>query len=155
MKKTIIRETPALCLALLLSAVVLAGCQSGKFSHYISPRVTGRVLAADTGKPLAGASVQRVRPVETTGEGTPPKGCQLLTQPSAKRTDTDGRFVLESENVVTPFRHRGWNSVTVTFGHSGYNRLQTNFTIASFKERSAAGEPLVNAGDILLQPVAK
>ena len=44
-------------LSLLL--VVLSGCQSGKFTHYTSPEVRGRVLAADTHQPLANATVQR------------------------------------------------------------------------------------------------
>ena len=135
--------------------VCATGCQSGKFSYYISPRVTGRVLAADTGRPLADVRVQRVAPMPTAGEDTPPKGGQMLMQPSARRTNEDGRFVLESERVIALFRHRGWHSVEVTFEYSGYHRLRTNFTVANFKQRSTAGEPLVNAGDILLQPVPR
>jgi hypothetical protein len=153
MKKQIVHGTTSRCLALLLFAATLTGCQSGKLSYYVSPRVTGRVLAADTGRPLADVRVRRVVPMPAAGEDTPPKGSQLLMQPSAQRTNADGRFVLESERVIALFRHGGWYSVAVSFEYSGYNRLQTNFTVAHFKERSAAGEPLVNAGDILLQPV--
>ena len=40
-------------LALYLAAFALVGCQSMPFSPFISPCVTGRVLAADTGEPLA------------------------------------------------------------------------------------------------------
>ena len=59
---------------LLLFVMALAGCQSGKFSHYISPRVTGRVLAADTQQPFAGATIRRVAPAQTTVRIPRPKG---------------------------------------------------------------------------------
>ncbi len=139
-------------LALLLLAVALAGCQSGRFSYYVSPRVSGQVLAADTHQPLAGATVRRVVPVMSSGEDTSPKGAQLLMQPGGQRTDAGGRFVLEAERVVAVFHRGGWHSVTVSFERSGYESLQTNYTSASFKERSPEGVPLVNAGDILLKP---
>jgi hypothetical protein len=142
-------------IAFVLLATALTGCQSGTFSHYISPQVTGRVLAADTGQPLAGVMVRRVAPVPISGEDTPPKPSQLLIQPAARQTDENGRFILESERVISPFRHGGWHSVTVSFEDSGYQRLQTNFTSARFNERSPDGEPLVKAGDIRLQPVPR
>jgi len=140
-------------LALLLFAVTLAGCQSGKFSYYISPRVTGRVLAADTGRPLAGVSVRRVESMPTAGEDTPPKGTQLLMQPSARRTDADGRFALDGERDISLFRHPGWWSVTLSFTAEGYRFFQTNYTSASLSGHSPEGEPLVKAGDILLNPI--
>ncbi len=136
----------------LLLTVALAGCQSGKYSYYVSPRVTGRVLAADTQQPLDQATVRRVAPVASAGEATPSKGGQLLMQPGGVRTDADGRFALDGERVVAFFHHRGWHSVTVAFECAGYESLQTNFTATSFKERTAEGVPWVNAGDILLRP---
>lgn len=139
-------------LALLLCAVALAGCQSGRFSHYISPRVTGQVLAADTRQPLPDATVKRVVPVASDGESTQPKGAQMLMRSAGVRTDADGRFVLEAERVVAWFRRGGWHSVTVSFERSGYESFQTNFDSASFKERSPEGVPLVKAGNVLLQP---
>jgi hypothetical protein len=139
-------------LALLLFAVTLAGCQSGKLSHYISPRVTGRVLAADTGRPLAGARVRRVVPMATAGEDTPAKGAQLLIQPSGVRTAADGRFVLDGERDIALFRHPAWWSVTLSFTADGYRIFQTNYTSVNLSGHSPEGEPLVNAGDILLNP---
>jgi hypothetical protein len=92
---------PKLSTLSLLLAVV-SGCQSGKLTHYTSPEVTGRVLAADTHQPLAHADVQRVEP-ETFAEywsfGSP-KGGTILIEPVGARTDADGRFVLNSKSVV-------------------------------------------------------
>ena len=53
---------PARPLWLLLAAVALAGCKSASFSTYLSPRLTGRVLAADTRQPIADVKVRRVNP---------------------------------------------------------------------------------------------
>jgi len=133
----------------------LTGCQSGKFSNYVSPRVTGRVLAADTQQPLGKATVRRVTQQPSAGTGTLPRGGQLQMEPGGVRTDTDGMFVLESERVITVFRHRGWQAVTVAFTHAGYQSFQTNYTAGRFKERSPEGVPWVNAGDILLEPKLK
>jgi hypothetical protein len=145
-------------IALVLLAVVLAGCQAGKFTYYISPRVTGRVLAADTQQPLANANVRRVVPGPYAGADTQPKGGQLQMQPAGVRTEADGRFVLDAERDLTMlhlFRRGSWYSVTVSFNCSGYGSLQTNYSGASFTEHSAADVPLVNAGDILLQPKSR
>lgn len=143
-------------LALLLFAAALAGCQStGSHSYYISPRVTGRVLAADTQQPLGGATVRRVDLKPYAGADTQPKGGQLQMEPGGVRTDTDGRFVLDARRVIAVLRHGGWHSVTVSFTRAGYAGYQTNYTAAKFKERSAEGVPLVNAGDILLPPKPK
>jgi hypothetical protein len=146
------RGTLSRPLALLLLAVVLTGCSSIGFSYYTSPQVTGRVLAADTGRPLPEATVKRVVAYPTDGEATAPKGGQLLMRSEGVRTDADGRFALEAVRVVALFRRGGWHSVTVSFAVNGYESLQTNFTSADFKERSPEGVPLVNAGDILLKP---
>jgi hypothetical protein len=137
---------------LLLLAVALAGCQSGKFSSYTSPRVTGRVLAADTHQPLPDATVKRVVAYPTAGEDTAPKGGQLLMRSDGVRSDADGRFTLDAVQVVTFFHHGGWHTVTVSFERNGYESFQTNYTSADFKARSPDGVPLVNAGDVLLQP---
>jgi hypothetical protein len=142
-------------LALLLFAIILAGCQWGKHSYYISPRVTGRVLAADTQQPLERATVRRVLPQPYAGADTPPKASQLQMIPGGVRTDADGRFVLEAERVIAVLRHGGWHSVTVSFEHAGYTGFQTNYTAAKFKERSPEGVPLVNTGDIILSPKPK
>jgi hypothetical protein len=142
-------------LVLWLLAAALTGCQSGKHSYYTAPRVTGRVLAAGTQQPLGKTTVRRMLPQPYAGAATQPKGGQLQMVPGGVRTDADGRFVLESERVVAMFRRGGWHSVSVSFTHAGYRSFQTNYTAARFKERSPEGVPLVNTGDVLLEPVSK
>jgi hypothetical protein len=138
--------------ALLLSAVALAGCQLNPDSYYVSPRVTGRVIAADTGQPLEGALVRRDVPPPYAGADTAPKGGQLLMQPGGIRTDADGRFVLECERVAALFPRGGWYSVPVSFNQAGYAGLETNFTTTEPRERWPDDVPWINAGDIVLQP---
>jgi hypothetical protein len=139
----------------LFLLVALAGCQTGGVTYYVSPEVTGRVLAADTHQPLANVTVQRVGSGQNFEPPGPPKGGQVLMKPNGAETDADGRFVLDSKSVFALFRQPGWWSVPVAFSHSGYESFQTNYTVANVTSHSAQGAPVVNAGDILLQPVAK
>ena len=150
MVATIIKPARAV---FMLLAVVLTGCQPGQFSYYISPQVTGRVIAADTCQPLADVKVQRVVPYQSTDSPSPPKGGQIMMQRTHTTwTDGNGGFVLASESIITPFRRLNWSRVTVTFECSGYENFRTNFNAANFKDRSPEGEPLVPAGEVLLKP---
>jgi len=145
---------PARLLWLLLAAVALAGCKSASFSTYISPRLTGRVLAADTGQPIADVKVRRVNPAANQNYGDAAKGGQRLESASAVRTDRQGRFVLDAERDLTLLQQQVWFAVTVAFQHEGYLTLQTNFTAASVTTNAPDGAPVVNAGDILLHRVS-
>ena len=136
-------------------AVTLAGCQSSGVTHYVAPEVTGRVLAADTHQPLANATVERGGAGQAFGSFGPPKGGQLLMEPAGARTDADGKFVLQSKSVFALFRSPGWWSVPVTVSHSGYVFFSTNYTGDNVTSHTAAGAPVVDAGDILLSPVSK
>lgn len=138
-------------LALLLLTVALAGCSSIGHSYYSSPRVTGRVLAAETHQPLPDAIVKRVVNYPTDGEDTAPKGGQLLIRFDGVRSDAHGRFALDAVKVATLFRRGGWQSVTVSFACNGYESFQTNFTPAQIEERSPEDVPVVEAGDISLK----
>ena len=145
-------------LSLLL--VVLSGCQSEKFTHYTSPEVTGRVLgdgghansAAGRYRDSSGApgQGQNFEPVRAR-----PKGGQLLMQTGDARTDADGKFILDGKSVFALFRQPGWWTAPVTFSHSGYESFSTNYTGSNVTSHSSVGMPVVDAGDILLQPVAR
>jgi hypothetical protein len=139
---------------LVCISIILSGCQSGKLTHYTSPEVTGRVLAADTRQPLANATVQ-LGEANAFVSSSPPKGGQLLMQTGMVSTDADGRFVLASKSVFAVFRQPSWWSVPVTFSHSGYEMFQTNYTGSNVASHSDAGAPVVNAGDVLLKPESK
>ena len=140
--------------ALLGLAVLVAGCQSSPVlnSQYISPRVTGQVLDAVTSQPIRNVSIRRLAPGQSVAVNSPTVGERSLEQMRVLRTDREGRFNLDSERDLTIFRRAGWYSVTVAFAHKGYEQLVTNFTLVN-AVLTPSGEPVVNAGNILLQPL--
>jgi hypothetical protein len=140
---------------LCLAAFALAGCRSMPFSPFISPHVLGRVLATDTRQPLAGVTVKSGAQASAYRAGMPAKGGELLMAKAPARTDRDGRFTLETERVLTPFRRAGWFSVQLLFEYPGYERLRTNYSTLNVHTNSPNGEPLLDAGDILLHPLSK
>ena len=142
-------------LALCLATLALLGCESMPFSPLISPRVTGRILAADTGQPLADVVVKSGAQARGYRGAMPPKGGELLMAKAPVRTDADGRFTLDTERVLTPFRGTDWFSVQLLFERAGYERFRTNYSRLNLSTNTAGGEPLLNAGDILLHPAAR
>ena len=140
---------------LLLATIALAGCKSVSVSTYISPRVTGRVIAADTRQPIANVKVKRVNPTADQNYGDPAKGGQKMESAGGVRTDQQGRFTLEAERDLTLFQQQVWFSVMVSFQRDGYQTLRTNFTAASATTNAPNGAPVVNAGDILLRPASR
>jgi hypothetical protein len=142
-------------LALCLAAFALVGCQSMPFSPFVSPRVTGRVLAADTGQPLADVVIKSGARASGHSSAMPPKGGELLMAKAPARTGDDGRFTLATERVLTPFHGLNWFSVQLLFERGGYERFRTNYSRLNLITNAPGGEPLLNAGDILLRPRAK
>jgi hypothetical protein len=140
---------------LLLSAVALAGCKSVSVSNYISPRVTGRVIAADTGQPIPNVKVKRVNPAADQDFDDPAKGGQKMQSAGGVRTDQQGKFMLDAERDLTLFQQQVWFSVMVSFQRDGYLTLRTNFTAASATTNASDGAPVINAGDILLHSVSR
>ena len=138
-----------------LASLMLAGCESMSVSPYVSPRITGRVVAADTHQPLADVKVIVGRPSTDARGTTPPKGGELMQRAAPVRTDQEGRFLLESERVLSPFAGSGWFSVTLTFERAGYERFFTNYSRLNLQTNTWNGEPVLHAGDILLQPAQK
>lgn len=143
----------------LLFVVALAGCKSGTGADYSFPQVRGRVIAADTHQPLAGVKVRRGALDQDQSKYSdslgPSKGAQMIEQVPAVRTDAAGRFVLDSERELTLFSHAGWYSVTVSFERTGYLLFETNYSVANISSHTTAGAPVVNAGDILLNPAPR
>jgi hypothetical protein len=135
---------------LLLAAAALAGCQST--SSYISPRVTGRVLAADTHQPLAHVRIRRVNPATSQNFDDPAKGGQRMESAGGVRTDQEGRFVFDAERDLTLLSQQLWVSVTLAFQREGYLTLRTNFSYPHVTTNAPDGAPVVNAGEIFLRP---
>lgn len=141
---------------LILCALSVAGCKNLAWGPYVSPRVTGQVLAADTRQPLAGVKVMRGPPPAKPLAGWPPLGGELLMRRPPPETDPSGHFLLESERVLTPVRWGGWTSVRLTFEQAGYRTLQTNYSFASLQATNALdGTPLLDAGQIFLRAAAR
>ena len=147
------RELSGCRVLLLLTVVSLTGCKSVLVSTYISPQVTGRVLAADTGQPLAGVKIKRLSPTAGRDYDATPRGGQKIEAAPAVLTDREGRFVLDAERDLTLIQQQIWFSVTVSFQHEGYLTLHTNFTAAN-ATNPPDGAPVVSAGDILLSPLS-
>jgi len=141
----------AQALAIVILAIGMAGCKSSSPSQYISPRITGRVLDAKTQQPIEGVQVRRLVPNQEPDVAQVIKGGERLDQSPAVRTGRDGEFVLASEKNLALFQRLSWYSVNVTFVHSGYERLTTEYTLVN-ATNTPTGEPLVPAGDIRLQP---
>jgi len=139
---------------LLLVALTLVGCKSVLVSSYVSPRVTGRVLAADTHQPMAAVRVRRVNPGAPASSDNPARGGQRLEPAVGVRTDQQGKFVLDAERDLTLLHQQVWYSVTISLEREGYQTLQTNFTIANITTNAPDGAPVVNAGDILMHPTS-
>jgi len=144
-------------LALCLAALAVAGCKSRQISPYVSPRVTGRVLAADTRQPLADVRVIRQQSTRRSdGTAQPVKGgAALMNAPVVVRTDRDGRFVLDAERVLAPLWGASWFSVDLVFQCPGYQRFQTNYSLLNLSTNSVEGQHALSTGDILLQPAGK
>jgi hypothetical protein len=137
--------------ALLLLALALAGCRSLQLEPYTAPRVTGRVLAADTRQPLEGVKVTRDHSERRAGASEPPKGGRLMDRDYSIRTGSEGRFDFSSQRELTIFHSPGQQFIQLDFERSGFDRFQTNFSMLKCGTNTPGGEPLLETGDILLR----
>jgi len=142
----------ALCLAALALA---AGCQSYPLSVSVSPRLTGQVLDADTRQPLAKVQIRNYSQTDDFDRTVPPKGAQRMTAKATVWTDQDGRFAMETERVLAPFRSAGWFSVRLAFERAGYERFLTNYSYLNLGTNFSNGKEGLNAGIVLLRPTPK
>lgn len=144
-------------LLLLLSPVVLllaVGCKSRPLGPYTTPRITGQVLAADTHRPLPQVKVTRGSAHARRRTASPLKGGEVLMRKAPVQTDQEGRFALASERVLSVFRGATWDTVPLSFDLSGFLHFETNVPVSS-ATTSASGKPVLDLGDILLQPAPK
>ncbi len=132
--------------------LLLSGCKSHPFGPYISPRVTGEVLAADTSQPLAHVNV--IRGSQQPPKNPSAKGGEIMMRKPPVQTDASGKFELASERVLSVFRGAGWNMVSLAFDRSGYERFHTNCPMNAVTN-TASGEPVLNVGRIFLRPHEK
>lgn len=130
---------------------VAAGCRSA--SHYISPRIEGRVIDSHSHQPIEDVHVRRVAADEMCRVENPPKGGEMMEKAPGIRTGADGRFVMDSERDLALIGKPAWYSVNLSFQHPGYEGYTVTYTLAN-ATNTVAGEPLVMAGDILLNPFA-
>jgi hypothetical protein len=140
-------------LGVLLAAFALTGCKSSSPSQYISPRVEGRVLDAQSHAPISGVEVLRVVAGGSSEAGDAPKGGQLLERTPHVTTGKDGSFILESARAVAFFQTLGWYTINLSFDHPAYQRFPVTFKLSD-AVNTAKGEPVVKAGDILLTPLS-
>jgi hypothetical protein len=134
---------------------LLAGCDTIGPTSSVTPQVAGRVLAADTRQPLAGVQVVQVQPGQSAYENFTPKGGRMLQQGRTVTTDTNGDFTFPSSHYLTFFYRANWWSLKLSFQTPHYAVWQTNFTAALAGTNPVSGPPVVQAGEILLQPLSK
>ena len=142
-------------LVLGLAATLLVGCKSHSLSLTVSPRIVGRVLAADTSQPLADVKIRSGEQAMYVYNPWPPKGGEQQMAKPPVETGQDGRFVLETQRALTPFRGSGWFSVYLSFEHPGYERYLTNYSYMNLGTNTLNGESVLDAGNIRLQPAGK
>jgi hypothetical protein len=145
---------PYTWLWLLLPALLLVGCKSVLVSSYISPRVTGRVLAADTRQPIPDVKIRRFDPQASQDYDSPARGGRKMEPIPGAKTDAQGKFVLDAERDLTLVQQQVWYSVSILFERVGYRTLRTNFTVSNVTSNAPDGAPVVTAGDILLHPAS-
>jgi hypothetical protein len=134
--------------------LLLSGCATGSHSYYVSPRITGRVLDRDTRQPVSGVQVMRLTGDPGTSADSPPKGGQVMQENVGVRSGPDGTFALASERSVALLQTLGWYSVTVSFTHAAYVRVEAEYTKTN-AVLSPQGEPVIRSGDILLSPLPR
>jgi hypothetical protein len=130
-------------------ATLFVGCKS--VSEWVAPRVEGRVLDAQSRAPIKDVLVMRLNANEEYQISDQAKGAQLMEQAFGVRTSATGAFGLGSIRTFAPFQHLSWYSTTLAFEHPAYQRITATFTTAQ-ATNNATGEPIIQAGDILLAP---
>src|SRR5262245_16829174 len=100
--------------AALLAGLFVPGCQSSP-SHFVSPRVIGRVVDGKTHQPIAEVAVKRVVPDYEAGTLEQVKGGEILQRTMPARSKADGTFDLDSQKSVALFRDIAWFTVEISY----------------------------------------
>ena len=72
-----------------------------------------------------------------------------MEEPFPEYTNKEGYFTIDSERALVLFAQMNWFSVDISFEHSGYDRMVTNYTLFN-ATNAPSGEPLIKTGDVLL-----
>lgn len=138
-----------------LLGVLTAGCESfrGPGIEFTAPRVTGRVVADDDGKPLAGVRVGRELHAWKEPTGGLWKGAEeLRLLQHETRTAGDGTFVLPAERVALlfGFGDAGFN-LRLKVQAAGFRPWETNYPVKALGTNGGPDEPRIMAGDVRLE----
>ena len=135
----------------MVSLIALhCGCHSFHVQDYVSPRVTGRVLDAETRSPVPNVTVQKVTGDQSAQSGFPPKGGEQMLASGQVHTDKDGLFEMAAEKDVLTFSG-GVYLVRLQFQHSNYETLRTNYSGKHITDAGPKSPPELNAGEILMK----
>jgi hypothetical protein len=139
-------------LLLLVAVAGLAGCHSVGLFDSTTPRLTGRVLNADTGQPLSGVKIVRLLPGQSPNTGSPPYGAQLLLQGRPVLSAADGSFAVSGTKYMTFLKPPGQWSARLMLQATHNDMQVTNFTAADAAVNSATNPRVMNVGDVRLLP---
>lgn len=137
----------------LIAAAFGGACKSPVFSRYVSPRIEGRVVDSNSHQPVEDVVVRRVISDEMYRVEGPAKGGAQMEKAPGVRTGSDGTFVMDSQRDLALIGKAEWYSVSLSFQHPGYEGYTVTYTWLD-ATNTAKGEPLVKAGNIVLNAAA-
>lgn len=140
--------------SLAIASILACGCGSlsGPSVTYTAPRVTGRLMHAETGKPVPHAMVGRTLWTWRHATGGMLKAAeeQVLRQDFAT-SDVEGRFVLPEQRVALLFSLGETRpNLRLAVSHSQHAPWTTNYPVSALEKDPRL--PSLDAGDILLNP---
>jgi len=140
--------------SLAIASLLITGCGSlsGPSVTYTAPRVTGRILQAETGKPVPHAMVGRTLWTRRHATGGFLKAAeeQVLRQDFAT-SDAEGRFVLPEQRVALLFSIGETRpNLRLAVSHSRHASWVTNYPVSALGKDPR--RPNLDAGDIPLGP---
>jgi len=140
-----------LFLTTFVGVIILCGCQSFRLQDYVSPRITGVVLDAETRDPVPNVTVRKVSGDQPSRTDSPPKGGEQLLSGDQVQTDKEGQFEMVARKDVLTFSSGSAFAVRLQFQHSHYDIFRTNYSGKSITDGGPKRPPELNAGEILLR----